>query len=65
MQFQIIAQTDPFKLVPEESKLDDVNSEGNHEKPIKGRWLSFKRLSDTKIFFLKDHAMVILLSVLF
>ena len=37
MQFQIIAQTDPFKLVPEESKLDDVNSEGNHKKPNKGR----------------------------
>ena len=54
MQFQIIAQTDPFKLVPEESKLDDVNSEGNHEKPIKGRWLSFKKLSDsiTDSFFL-------------
>ena len=52
MQFQIIAQTDPFKLVPEESKLDDVNSEGNHEKPIKGRWLSFKKLSDSKSFFL-------------
>ena len=54
MQFHIIAQTDPFKLVPEESKLDDVNSEGNHEKPIKGRWLSFKKLSDsiTDSFFL-------------
>ena len=37
MQFHIIAQTDPFKLVPEEPKLDDVNSEGNHKKPIKGR----------------------------
>ena len=35
--FDIIAQNDPFKLVPEESKLDDVNLEGNHEKPIKGR----------------------------
>ena len=37
MQFYVIAQNDPFKLVPEESKLDDVNSEGNHKKPIKGR----------------------------
>ena len=35
--FHIIAQNDPFKLVPEESKLDDVNSEGNHKTPIKGR----------------------------
>ena len=37
MQFYVIAQNDPFKLVPEESKLDDVNSEGNHKKPNKGR----------------------------